>query len=417
MMNTKPLLIVESPSKARTIEKYLGGEYRVLASVGHIKDLPRRGKAVDIENNFATRWEVLPDKKGFVKELKKTARESGAVFIATDPDREGEAIAAHIASEIPDVKPQRVRFNEITPKAIREALQTPSSIDTHLVEAQLARRILDRLVGYEVSPVLWPTLGKSIRWVKEKFSAGRVQSTTLRLVVERERERMRFRQAQYFDLSVDLETKDAQRFTATLSRVDDIRIAEGKDFDSTTGALKKVRVKLLMESDAQALKEEIKPGPWIVDLKETRPKQVRPKPPFTTSTLQQAAVRRFGSSRRVMRIAQTLYEAGYISYMRTDSTNLSAEALTGARSIIRDQFGKAYLPEKAIQYKTKVKNAQEAHEAIRPAGDRFTEVAAVTQALGTDAGRLYEIIWRRTIASQMNPAKKLQTLLEITSGR
>ncbi|NOZ75724.1 MAG: type I DNA topoisomerase [FCB group bacterium] len=416
-MDTKPLLIVESPSKARTIEKYLGGEYRVLASVGHIKDLPKRGKAVDIENNFETQWVVLPDKKGFVKELKKSARESGSVFIATDPDREGEAIAAHIASEIPDVKPLRVRFNEITPKAIREALESPASIDDHLVEAQLARRILDRLVGYEVSPILWPTLGKSIRWVKEKFSAGRVQSTTLRLVVERERERMRFRKSQYFDLAADLETDDQQKFTATLNRVDDVRIAEGKDFDANTGELKNTKVKLLSETDAQALKSEIEPGPWIVDVKETKPKLVRPKPPYTTSTLQQAAVRRFGSSRRVMRIAQTLYEAGFISYMRTDSTNLSAEALSGARSIIRDQFGETYLPEKAIHYKTKVKNAQEAHEAIRPAGGHFADVATVSKALGSDAARLYEMIWRRTVASQMNPAKKLQTQLEITSGR
>ena len=416
-MSAKPLLIVESPSKARTIEKYLGGEYTVKASVGHVKDLPKKEFGIDLENDFKSTWTVLPDKRSFFKELKQAAREAGTVYIATDPDREGEAIAAHIAAEISDLNPHRVRFNEITPQAIKEALNASTTVDENLVEAQMARRLVDRMVGYQVSPKLWRTLGKNIVWVKGSLSAGRVQSTTLRLVVERERERMRFRKANYFDMEAQLATGAHETFKATLSRVDDQKIADGKDFDSKTGMLKSNKALHLDKQAADTLKTEIESGPWEVKEKDTKPKTVNPKPPYTTSTLQQDGVRRFGSAKKVMRLAQTLYESGFISYMRTDSTTLSAEALSGARTLIQETFGSKYLPAKAHQYKTKVKNAQEAHEAIRPAGSRFAEVATVSAALGSDAAKLYEMIWRRTVASQMTSAKKLQTQLEIHSGR
>ncbi|RMF08967.1 MAG: DNA topoisomerase I, partial [Candidatus Neomarinimicrobiota bacterium] len=317
-MSTKPLVIVESPSKAGTIEKYLGGEYEVLASVGHIKDLPDKELAVDIERDFHSTWIVPPRKKAVVQRLKEAAQKADAIYLATDPDREGEAIAAHVAAELPDKPHYRVRFHEITRKAVQEALAHPEEIDEHLVNAQLARRVLDRLVGYLISPQLWRTLRSWLKLDQDSgLSAGRVQSATLRLLVDRERERLRFRTARFFDLEATLQAGAKDSFTATLIQVGGKRVATGKDFDAQTGRPKSSQVVVLNETDAQALQARLLPLPWTLDRKEVQPKSVRPRPPYTTSTLQQDAARRFGSSARVMRLAQQLYEAGFISYMRT----------------------------------------------------------------------------------------------------
>ena len=418
MKNSKPLLIVESPSKARTIAKYLGNQYEVLACLGHIKDLPRGELGVNVEKGFEARLQTIPARKTFIKELKAKAKEAPEVIIATDPDREGEAIAAHIASEIPKTKISRVQFTEITKQGILEGMAQRGEINQHLVQAQWARRILDRLVGYKLSPVLWNTLQKNMKFVKESLSAGRVQSAAVKIIVDRERERARFRQATYYDLKAWLLNENMEVFNATLTKLNNKRLATGKDFNPHTGELTNPEVVLLSSSQAEALVDELKPGPWVVASIEEKPQTTRPRPPFTTSTLQQEAAYRLRfAPRKTMRIAQGLYEAGFITYMRTDSTHLSSEALSAARQEIVQRFGDEYLPARPIQYKSKVKNIQEAHEAIRPAGSHFTNPETLPRTLGPDAQRLYTLIWKRTLACQMNPARWKQTIVTITNQK
>ncbi len=408
-MNTKPLLIVESPSKAKTISKYLDGDYTVLACVGHIKDLPRKELGVDTENDFTIKEEILPDKKSFIKELKSLSKTAPEIVIATDPDREGEAIAAHIASEVGNTKISRVQFTEITKEGVEEGMTHPSSLNEDLIEAQRSRRIIDRLIGYKVSPVLWSTLQKNMNFVEVTLSAGRVQSAALKMIVERERLRAAFTSAHYYDLKAELMTEKMESFHAVLNRLDGKKLARGKDFNPDTGQLKNENVLLLTQTQAEALVNELKPGPWLVKEVTEKIQNSHPKPPFTTSTLQQEAARKLRfSARKTMRTAQQLYEAGYITYMRTDSTQLSQEGLQGARTEIQKVFGADYLPDKPKYYATKVKNAQEAHEAIRPAGPTIKSARTVSGDLGSEAGNLYDLIRKRTLASQMKSAKLKQ---------
>ena len=416
-MSAKPILIVESPSKAKTISKYLGGKYEVMACVGHIKDLPKTDLGVDVDNDFAITEEVLDDKKPFMKELRKLAKQTDQIVVATDPDREGEAIAAHIASEVDPEKISRVLFTEITKEGIEEGMNEIHAIDTNLVEARTARRIIDRLVGYKVSRVLWSTLKKNMKFVQVSLSAGRVQSAALKIIIERERLRQAFHSALYYDLKAELQAKD-DAFDATLIRVDGKRIATGKDFDPNTGNLKNDKVLLLSKAQADELVKELNKGDFTVSDIEEKVKNSHPKPPFTTSTLQQEAARKLRSSaRKTMRTAQRLYERGFITYMRTDSTTLSEEGLNGARNEIMSRFGKEYLPDSPRSYATKVKNAQEAHEAIRPAGVTFSSVDTVRSTIDEDAAKLYDLIRKRTLASQMTSAKVKQIAVTIENQK
>tara|TARA_A100001037_G_scaffold108927_1_gene99159 strand:+ start:5239 stop:7764 length:2526 start_codon:yes stop_codon:yes gene_type:complete len=414
-MSQKQLLIVESPTKVKTIQQYLGDDYEVISCVGHVKDLPSNELGIDIDNDFKITLEPLQDKEKFLKELHKRSKIAEKVLIATDPDREGEAIAAHLASEVPDDKLQRVQFTEITNAGIKEGLTNIREIDQNLVDAQIARRVIDRLVGYKVSPVLWATLQSNMKFVKSTLSAGRVQSAAVKIIVDRDRLRVKYKWTTYFDLKAELQKHgDEQSFNATLVKLDDKKIASSNDFDSETGKLKNEDVLILTESQAEALVKELEKGDWTVKKVEEKPKISNPKPPFTTSTLQQEAVRKLRSSaRQTMRTAQQLYENGFITYMRTDSTHLSEEAIIGSRQIIQNLYGDDYLPSTANHYSKKVKNAQEAHEAIRPAHRRFRTVEEVQNILGDDAARLYDMIWKRTVASQMKSAKLKQTKITI----
>lgn len=410
----KPLIIVESPAKARTIEKYLSNEYEVFACVGHIKDLPRKELAVDVENEFAATFVAMEGKEDIIKVIKKKSTKAPEVILATDPDREGEAIAAHIAEEIVNESVSRVQFTEITKEGIIEGMEQRHEIDTFLVNAQYTRRVIDRLVGYKLSRLLWSTLQKTMSFVKGSLSAGRVQSAALKMIVDRERLRAIFKSATFYDLKAELENDALEGFNADMITLDGKRLAASKDFDSNTGELKKDNVLLLSSSQATALSEELQNGPWIVRSVEEKPQTSNPYAPFTTSTLQQEASRKIRfSARKTMRMAQRLYEAGFITYMRTDSIQLSQEALTGARKVIKDRYGDEFLPDKPIMYKSKVKNAQEAHEAIRPAGVTFNDVKTVSAKAGSDEGKLYDLIWKRTVASQMKPAKLKRTTVDI----
>ena len=376
---SKPLIIVESPAKARTIEKYLSNEYDVFACVGHIKDLPRKELAVDVEKDFAAKFVVIEGKEDIVKKIKEKSAKASEVILATDPDREGEAIAAHIAEEIVNDSVSRVQFTEITKEGIIEGMQQRHDVDLDLVNAQYTRRIIDRLVGYKLSRLLWNTLQKTMSFVKESLSAGRVQSAALKMIVDRERLRAIFKSATYYDLEAELETDVLEGFSAELITIDGKRLATGKDFDSNTGKLIKDNVLLLSSSQATALVQELQNGPWVVSSVEEKPQTSNPYAPFITSTMQQEASRKLHfSARKTMRTAQRLYEAGFITYMRTDSIQLSQEALTGARKVIKDRYGDEFLPDKPVIYKSKVKNAQEAHEAIRPAGIVFADVKTVS---------------------------------------
>ncbi|MDP6230505.1 MAG: DNA topoisomerase, partial [Candidatus Marinimicrobia bacterium] len=380
----KPLIIVESPAKARTIEKYLSNEYEVFACVGHIKDLPRKELAVDVDNEFAATFVAMEGKEDIIKAIKKKSTKAPEVILATDPDREGEAIAAHIAEEIVNESVSRVQFTEITKEGIMEGMEQRHEIDQFLVNAQYTRRVIDRLVGYKLSRLLWSTLQKTMSFVKGSLSAGRVQSAALKMIVDRERLRALFKSATYFDLQAEMETNALEGFNADMIRLDGKRLAASKDFDSNTGELKKDNVLLLSSSQATALAEELQNGPWIVSSVEEKPQTSNPYAPFTTSTLQQEASRKIRfSARKTMRMAQRLYEAGFITYMRTDSIQLSNEALTGARKVIKERYGDEFLPEKPVMYKSKVKNAQEAHEAIRPAGVIFSDVKTVSAKVGS----------------------------------
>ena len=417
-MNQKSLIIVESPSKARTIEQYLDGEFEVVACVGHVKDLPSSKLGIDIENNFEMTLDVLPNRKDFIKELRKKSKAAKKVFIASDPDREGEAIAAHLASEIPDEKLQRVEFTEITKAGVTEGMNNSRDLDINMIDAQKTRRIIDRLVGYKVSPVLWATLQKNMNFVNTTLSAGRVQSSCVKMLIERDRKRQKYKRTEYFSLKVELKKENSDSaFEAILNKINNKKIVSSNDFDSNTGSLKNKDVIILNEKEAKDLLSKLDSGNWVVKKIDEKPRTSNPKPPFTTSTLQQEAARKLRfSAKNTMRVAQQLYENGFITYMRTDSTNLSDEAVKGSRDIVSDLFGKDYLPNNPNNYETNVKNAQEAHEAIRPAHKIFKSIDTVSKKLGKDAGNLYDLIWKRTIASQMLPAKLKQTSVIISNA-
>jgi len=393
----KPLVIVESPAKARTIEGFLGGEFTVLASMGHIRDLPAKGLSVDVDNDFAVEYEVHASKRETIAKLKKALKGADQLYLATDEDREGEAISWHLLEVLqPTVPVKRMVFHEITKAAIQRAIDESRDVDYGLVDAQESRRIVDRLYGYPVSEVCW-------RKIRTGLSAGRVQSPSVRLVVERERERMAFVAASYWDLSAAFPTEPA--FTASLSTVDGHRVAGSRDFDSQ-GQTKREDVAVLDEASAERLRDSLADQPFSVTNIETKPYTSRPKPPFITSTLQQVGGSRLRmSSRQVMSLAQGLYEDGYITYMRTDSTTLSGTAIAAARQVIERQFGREYLTDEPRTYAKKSKNAQEAHEAIRPAGDSFRTPDALRSELRGDQLRLYELIYQRTVASQMPDAR------------
>jgi DNA topoisomerase I len=393
----KYLVIVESPAKARTIGGFLGPDFVVDSSMGHIRDLPAKGLSVDTEHDFAVEYEVHSNKKETITRLKQALKGVDELLLATDEDREGEAISWHLLEVLkPKVPVKRMVFHEITQSAIEHAIESSRDVDYGLVDAQESRRIVDRLYGYPVSEVCW-------RKIRQGLSAGRVQSPCVRLVVERERERMAFVAASYWDLAAAFPTEPA--FTAALATVGGNRVAGGRDFDSS-GATRRDDVAVLDEVSANELRAGLDGQPFAVTSVETKPYTSRPKPPFITSTLQQVGGSRLRmSARQVMSIAQGLYEEGYITYMRTDSTTLSATAITAARKVIERQFGREYLTDGPRVYAKKSKNAQEAHEAIRPAGDTWRSPEELRAELRGDQLRLYELIWQRTLASQMPDAR------------
>ena len=424
------LVIVESPTKARKIAPYLGRGYTVEASVGHIRDLPRgaadvpakyKGQAwarlgVDVDHDFEPIYVVNPDKKAKVSELKTLLRDADELYLATDPDREGEAIAWHLLETLkPKIPVRRMVFHEITEPAIRAAAADTRELDNDLVDAQETRRILDRLYGYEVSPVLW-------KKVMPRLSAGRVQSVATRIVVQRERERIAFRSAEYWDIAAKFDAGGGESdqanpriFGARLITIDGSRIAGGRDFGSDGQLKARSDVRVLDEAAARALAAALQNADFQVTSVESKPYTRRPYAPFMTSTLQQEAARklRFGSE-RTMRVAQRLYENGYITYMRTDSTTLSESAITAARAQATQLYGPEFVHPTPRQYNRKVKNAQEAHEAIRPAGDTFATPGQLHARLDQDEFRLYELIWQRTVASQMADARGTTLTVRIT---
>ncbi|WP_280220819.1 type I DNA topoisomerase [Nocardia neocaledoniensis] len=425
------LVIVESPTKARKIAPYLGRNYTVEASVGHIRDLPRgaadvpakyKGQSwarlgVDVDHDFEPIYVVSPDKKAKVSELKSLLADADELYLATDPDREGEAIAWHLLETLkPKVPVRRMVFHEITEPAILAAAADTRDLDTDLVDAQETRRILDRLYGYEVSPVLW-------KKVMPRLSAGRVQSVATRVIVQRERERIAFRSAEYWDIAAKLdagvdESSDStnpRTFGARLVQVEGARVASGRDFGAD-GQLKTASgVVVLDEAYARRLAESLDGVDLVVSSAEAKPYTRKPYPPFMTSTLQQEAGRKLRfSSERTMRVAQRLYENGYITYMRTDSTTLSESAIAAARSQATQLYGQEYVSPTPRQYNRKVKNAQEAHEAIRPSGDVFMTPGQLHSKVDQDEFRLYELIWQRTVASQMADARGTTLTLRIT---
>lgn len=425
MPGTKKLVIVESPAKAKTIGQYLGPEYEVQASVGHIRDLiePKNlppelkkgslGKfSVDVENGFEPYYVISDAKKKTVADLKRALKNADEVFLATDEDREGEAIAWHLLQVLnPKVPVKRMVFHEITKDAIEKAKNSPRELDTALVDAQETRRILDRLYGYEISPVLWRKVGPGL-------SAGRVQSAATRLVVDRERERLAFTAASYWDLTARFAAEaGAQDFEARLVRLGGTRVAVGRDFDDK-GKLKSDAV-ALDERAAEALAEELRAPtvPIVVSNLESKPYTRRPAAPFTTSTLQQEAARKLRfSARQTMSVAQGLYENGHITYMRTDSPTLSQQAINAARTQAKALYGVETVPEKPRVYAGKNKSAQEAHEAIRPSGDTFRTPSDMQSVLRGNDWKLYDLIWKRTVASQMADAKGSTATLTITAG-
>jgi DNA topoisomerase-1 len=418
MATGKKLVIVESPAKAKTIAGYLGSDYVVESSIGHIRDLPNRASeipeklkkepwarlGVDVENGFEPLYVVDADKKSKVAELKRKLKDADELLLATDEDREGEAIAWHLLEVLqPKVPVRRMVFHEITKDAIQRALGETRAVDQRLVDAQETRRILDRLYGYEVSPVLW-------KKVMQGLSAGRVQSVAVRLVVERERERRAFVAADYWDLSGRF---DPGSFEAGLAALDGRRVAQGRDF-AQDGTLKSADLARLDETEARSLAAELDGATFKVRSADEKPYTRRPAAPFMTSTLQQEASRKLRySAQTTMRVAQKLYENGYITYMRTDSTTLSESALVAARRQAVELYGPDSIPEQPRRYARKVKNAQEAHEAIRPAGDDFRTPKDVARELNRDELALYDLIWKRTLASQMADARGLTVSLRL----
>lgn len=420
------LVIVESPTKAKTIKKFLPKGYEVVASMGHLRDLPQSASdipqkykkeewaklGVDVAHDFEPLYVVPKGKSKIVRELKKLLKESDELYLATDEDREGESISWHLLQLLnPKVPVKRMVFHEITKSAIERALENPRELDMNLVKAQEARRILDRIYGYTLSPLLWKKISYGL-------SAGRVQSAGLRMIVERERERMRFISANYWDVDAIVHpNKDTDAvFEATLSHVKGTRIAQGKDFDGETGELKKKgEVTLVDESLAQEIATTVAKTDWKVSEVKEKKSNANPSAPFITSTLQQEANRKLGmSAREAMGVAQKLYEEGFITYMRTDSPNLSQEAIDGARAQVKELYGNEYLSSEARQFSSKSKNAQEAHEAIRPTGKEFKHPKDT--GLSGDALKLYTLVWMRTLASQMKAAEKasMSIVMDVT---
>jgi len=411
----KGLVIVESPAKARKIADYLGKDYKVMASMGHVRDLPANASevpavlkkekkpwaslGVNTEADFDPVYIVPQDKKKLVRELQTALKDAEELILATDEDREGESIGWHLVQLLkPKVPVRRMVFSEITKKAIQAAIENPRTLDENLVSAQETRRILDRLYGYTLSPLLWKKIARGL-------SAGRVQSVAVRILVSRELERLAFRSGTYWDLAARLETPDGKTFEAQLLNIGGKRIASGKDFDEKTGKLKEdADVLLLDEQHAREVQQRIRQAEWRVATVESRNQVRKPYAPFTTSTLQQEANRKLGlSARETMRTAQRLYEEGIITYMRTDSVHLSNEAVEVSRRCVNERYGQEYLSPKVRQYTTKQKNAQEAHEAIRPAG-REMKTADELRLTGRE-GQLYALIWKRTVATQMAEAR------------
>jgi len=414
----KALVVVESPSKAKTINKYLGRDYQVIASVGHVKDLPKKDIGIDFENDFEPTYEIIPGKEKVIKQLKSAAKEVETIYVATDPDREGEAIGWHLKEELEGrgknrKRVQRVMFNEITKSAIQEAFKHPTEIDQHLVDAQQARRLLDRIVGYQVSPLLWDK-------VRRGLSAGRVQTVAVRLVVERERDILAFVATEYWTIEANLSAKLPPAFGARLFRIDEKNV-KTTDFGED---LKKNEVHIKDEKQATELVTDIERQQFIVSSVTTKEKKRNPVPPFITSKLQQEASRKLRFSvKKTMQVAQRLYEGveigeeglvGLITYMRTDSTRVADSALDEVRGLISTQFGPDYLPEKPVFYRSK-KDAQDAHEAIRPSSAQRTP-DSVARYLGKDELALYKLIWQRFVASQMMPALLDQTTIDISAG-
>lgn len=440
-MANKALVIVESPTKARTITKFLGKEYIVKASMGHVRDLPDSAEeipaalkkqswarlGVNVQADFEPLYIIPKEKREVIRGLQDAMKEASEIYLATDEDREGESISWHLFETLqPKVPTKRLVFHEITKDAILKALASARTIDENLVRAQETRRIVDRLFGYEVSPLLWKKMARGL-------SAGRVQSVAVRLLVERERERTAFRKASYWSLkgTFSQPAEQALAFEAELTHRGNERVATSKDFDPATGRLKSGRgaedgaptgraepVVVLSEKDVAALRDEVlKSTPQVISVDE-KPYSSSPPAPFVTSTLQQEANAKLRfSAKYTMSIAQQLYENGFITYMRTDSTTLSEEALRAARSLIQREYGDAYLPSAPRVYATKVKNAQEAHEAIRPAGEQFTHPDTVRSQLGAEPGRLYELIWKRTVASQMENSRGTSVTVQIGCGQ
>jgi len=421
------LVIVESPTKAKTIKGFLPDGFVVEASVGHIRDLPTSAKeipaamkdqkwtrlGIDIENDFEPLYVVPASKKEQVRKLKALVKDADEIYLATDEDREGESISWHLVEVLkPKVPLKRLVFHEITKDAIQKALANPRQLDDGLVEAQETRRKLDRLVGYQVSQILW-------RKIAPKLSAGRVQSVAVRLVVERERLRKAFQSSTYWDLSGRYEAKAGEKvpFEAKLVTVDGKRVVSSGDFDGKTGAYKKKDDAVWLDEEAAAkLRDQLKDVAWTVESLERKPYTDKPGPPFTTSSLQQEANRKLRmSARQTMQAAQRLYENGFITYMRTDSTTLSSQAISNTRREVERLYGKEYLPAEPRTFKTKVANAQEAHEAIRPAGD-FKTPEDVAKSVGRDEARVYEMIWKRTMACQMADAKGHRVTLKVKGG-
>ncbi|MBL9081517.1 MAG: type I DNA topoisomerase, partial [Planctomycetales bacterium] len=419
----KALVIVESPAKARTIGKFLGNDFVIEASIGHVRDLPQGAKqipaqykgekwanlGVNVEDAFQPIYVIPPDKSEHVRKLKSLVKTADELYLATDEDREGEAISWHLQEILqPKIPVKRLVFHEITEEAIHAALEHPRDIDENLVKAQEARRIIDRLYGYEVSPLLW-------KKVRPRLSAGRVQSVAVRMIVDRENERMRFRSAVYWDIRGSfVKPESGEYFYAPLVEVDGKPIPSGKDFDPNTGKLKSPGFALLDEEQVNELVGRLLwAKPYVKSLEE-KPYTTRPLPPFTTSTLQQDAHRKLGfTARRTMQVAQSLYENGHITYMRTDSTNLASVAVEAARDLVRSEYGPEYLPDTPRIYTTKVKNAQEAHEAIRPAGHPFELPSKMQGVLPPDEFRLFDLIWKRTISSQMVDARMKRTTVVV----
>lgn len=418
----KYLVIVESPTKARTIGKFLGKDYVIKASMGHIVDLPKSPMSIDIEHDFAPQYEIVADKKKIIADLKSAAKDASTIILATDPDREGEAIASHVkdvissnskfaprvnASKVQSSKFQRIAFHEITKEAIEEALKNPRDIDEDLVEAQTARRVLDRLVGYKLSPLLWQK-------VRRGLSAGRVQSVALRLIVEREREIEKFGKEEYWTVTILL-SKNSVNTEFELIEVNGERIESQTKFDLYDGEYKVTKTNIDKEEKAKEIVEDLKTKQFqVADVLQKEMRRL-PQPPFTTSTLQQQAAFRLGfTAKRTMSVAQKLYEEGYITYHRTDSVVLSSSAIFALRGYVEKEFGKNYIPEKPRFYKTKQKSAQEAHEAIRPTKVQNSE-AIIKSELGPDYAKLYELIWKRALASQMADAVIESTTVYVDS--